>query len=81
MKTKISAILGFILVSVIVGLKSLESNIYADDAGFISNFNSGNFSSWIQDFRNYVPGRNLHIFWQYLFFEMLDMNQNQNQMF
>ena len=41
---------------------------YADDAGFMTDFQSMSLRHAFWEATNYVPGRNLHILWQYLIF-------------
>jgi hypothetical protein len=53
---------------------TLRANIYADDAGLIGKFQVGNLQSFTQDFANWVPGRNLTIFFQYLLFSLTSSN-------
>ena len=46
----------------------MKANIYADDAALLKSFEDGNFSTYVSDFLYWVPGRNLTILFQYLFF-------------
>ena len=46
---------------------TVKANIYADDAALISTFKDGNFNTYIREFLHWVPGRNLTIFFQYIF--------------
>jgi hypothetical protein len=47
---------------------TVKANIYADDAALLKSFEDGDFSTYISDFLYWVPGRNLTILFQYLFF-------------
>jgi len=57
-------------ISVYFGCRSLGANISWDDAGFIFGITSGSPSTWIDSMLAYVPGRNLHIFWQVILFSV-----------
>lgn len=47
----------------------IHAGIFADDAGFISDFEKNkSFDGFLFSFLNYVPGRNFHIVWQWLLF-------------
>ena len=48
--------------------KTIQIKIFADDAGFIKAFSADGFRGLAESLVNYVPGRNLHILWQDLFF-------------
>jgi hypothetical protein len=47
---------------------TVNANIYADDALLLKSFEDGNFNTYIREFLYWVPGRNLTIFFQYIFF-------------
>ena len=51
-----------------------NSNIYADDAGLIDGFQSGDANSYLKGFSTWVPGRNLTILFQYLLFKISFIN-------
>ena len=61
-------IIPFLALGSLLFSKSARANIYADDAGFLSQYTNGNISTWWLDFIHYVPGRNFHIFWQNFYF-------------
>ena len=48
------------------GYRSL--GFYADDAAFMTDFKGMSVSHTLWEATNYVPGRNLHIIWQYLIY-------------
>ena len=50
------------------GIKTKDANIFADDAGFLGSFKTNGFSTMFTEIRGYVPGRNLHILFQDLYF-------------
>jgi hypothetical protein len=49
-------------------------SIYADDAGFIKGYLESDLEGKLESMFNYVPGRNLHILWQYFFFYLSDIS-------
>jgi hypothetical protein len=53
---------------------TFKANIYADDAALISDFEDGGLGSHLNSFLNWVPGRNLTIFFQFLFFRVSSTN-------
>lgn len=59
-----------LLIYLYFGLRALGSNISADDAGFIFGITGGTPTTWLNSVIAYVPGRNLHIFWQVLLFNL-----------
>jgi hypothetical protein len=61
----------FLAVGLVFGFRTRNANIFADDAGFINRFINGDLNSYLRDFQTYVPGRNLHIFWQYSLYGIL----------
>lgn len=63
-------IIPFLTLGALLFSKSSKANIYADDAGFLSLHTNGDISTWWLDFLHYVPGRNLHIFWQNLYLSL-----------
>ena len=70
-------IIPFLALGTLLFSRSASANIYADDAGFLSNYTNGNISTWWLDFLHYVPGRNFHIFWQNLFLSLSGTNIHQ----
>ena len=48
--------------------RTKNANIFADDAGFLGTFALNGFSTLGKDMANYVPGRNLHVFFQDIWF-------------
>jgi len=67
--TIVLGILGLFLYS-FFGWRSLDANISADDAGFIFGITGGSPVTWFHSMLAYVPGRNLHIFWQAILFNV-----------
>jgi hypothetical protein len=61
----------FLAVGLVLGFRTRNANIFADDAGFIHSFINGDLNSYLRDFQTYVPGRNLHILWQYSLYGIL----------
>jgi len=53
-----------------------KANIYADDAALISEFEKGGLDLFLHNFLNWVPGRNLTIFFQFLLFRVSSTNIN-----
>jgi len=66
----------FLAVGLVLGFRTRNANIFADDAGFIHSFINGDLNSYLQDLQTYVPGRNLHIFWQYSLYGILGTSKS-----
>ena len=66
----------FLFITLFLGVRTAHSNISADDAGFMYGIANGNLTSWINSLVSYVPGRNLHILWQVLIFNVTGTEMN-----
>ncbi len=67
-KELILLIVCYLTVWAYLTYKTFKIKIFADDAGFVKEFSTNGFSGLVESFASYVPGRNLHILWQDLFF-------------
>lgn len=67
----LSATVVWLATIVIFGVGASGLGFYTDDAGFLSGLPAARLVDLWTYIRGYVPGRNLHVLWQYLIYKLV----------